>query len=332
MSKTIREFYSGDLTVRVSTDIDEEAAAFNAKYGKPNEPERHTILKFELYDDDGDLLYKSYVEPWARADLIQAGHRYTYEVLTPHVVDFVDEAIIMSKRAGHALRTRAEPDYDSSLTDRFVWRRRRGPPTRGAPRGLINAHEWEENRRSAELGAEHISDTRVAKRRTSRTRRDPDPWRNASDADAHAYRLAEVANRLQPSWPFPFATASIEAGDAFEVAADAWEEVGDGVKAEIRRDHARHHYIEAFLAMHPHLSYGFYVVRDDEAKKLAAAVGARPPREAVAAAGVKTRLSRVGPDIELHRIHLTPREREHLNQRRPWAYAVTGVRVTGVRR
>ena len=314
------------LTVRVSTDIDEEAAAFSAKYGKPNEPERHTILMFELYDDDGDRLYKSYVEPWARADLNQAGHRYTYEVLSPHVVDFVDEAIIMNKRAAHALRTRAEPDLDSALSDRFVWRRRRGPPTRGVPRGLINAHEWEENRRNAELGAEHISD----ERRMKRARRDPDPWRNASDADAHAYKLAEEANRTRfhsrlTRYRALFARNAKAAAEAFEVAADAWEEVGDyGDKVEIRKEQARHFYIESFLAMHPHLSSGYYLISDVEARHLAARIRSRPPRGT--ADFLRVPLTHVGPVIELHRLKLFTRELSEFKRKRPWAYAIARVR------
>ena len=322
MSKTIREFYSGDLTVRVSTDIDEEAAAFNAKYGKPNEPERHTILMFKLYDDDGALLYKSYVEPWARADLVQAGHRYTYEVLMPHVVDFVDEAIIMNKRAGHALRTRAEPDLDSALSDRFVWRRRRGPPTRGVPRGLINAHEWEEKHRSAELGAEHIADIRAAKRRASRARRasrDPDPWRNASDADAHAYRLLEIAHRTRANHLPTYPKRAKEAAEAFEVAADAWEEAGDDTNAVLRRAGADHWHREAFIFSHRPLSDGFYLVSDAEAQRLS---NGRPPRPGHFV------LFRLTPwslhPFELHRLELHVDER--LNKKRHWAYAVTGVR------
>ena len=331
MSKTIREFYSGDLTVRVSTDIDEEAAAFNAKYGKPNEPERHTILMFKLYDDDGALLYKSYVEPWARADLVQAGHRYTYEVLLPHVMDFVDEAIIMNKRAGHALRTRAEPDYGSALSDRFVWRRRRGPPMRGVPRGLIDAHEWEENRRSAELGAEHISDirsnTRAAKRKRT-TRRDPDPeWRNASAADAYAYKLAEVANRTRPQRSRPRFRASYErnakaAAEAFEVAADAWEVVGDKVKADIRKEQARHFYVEAFLTTHPYLSHGYYLISDTEARQLAAKMKSKPPREGF----LHVPLTHVGPEVELHRLELNAHELFAFNRKRPWVFAVARLR------
>ena len=331
MSKTIREFYSGDLTVRVSTDIDEEAAAFSAKYGKPNEPERHTILMFELYDDDGDRLYKSYVEPWARADLNQAGHRYTYEVLMPHVVDFVDEAIIMNKRAAHALRTRAEEpaDYHPGASgDRFVWRRRRGPPTRGVPRGLINAHEWEENRRNAELGAEHIADIRAAKRKRT-ARRDPDPeWRNALAADAYAYKLAEVSNRTRPQrtrsrFRASFARNAKAAAEAFEVAADAWEEVGDEVKVEIRKEQARHFYVESFLATHPYLTHGYYLISDAEARQLAAKVKSKPPSEG---RFLLVPLTHVGPGVELHRLDLSAHELFAFNRKRPWAYAVTGVR------
>ena len=217
MSKTIREFHSGDLTVRVSTDIDEEAAAFAAKRRrKPNEPERHTLLRFELFDDDGDVLYESFVDPHGGfADLAKAGHRYTYEVLMPHVEAFVDEALIMNRRAAHALRERAE---EAVLTpfqaDRFVWRRRRGPPTRGVPRGLIDPHEWEENRRNLELGAEHPSDVRAAKRRT-KARRDPDrqvvgykvmrydPQRREAVSMADSRQRFQLVRgvRIAPRWP-----------------------------------------------------------------------------------------------------------------------------------
>ena len=330
MSKTIREFYSGDLTVRVSTDIDEEAAAFSAKHRKPNEPERSTLLRFELYDDDGDLLYQSFVDPWAHADLNQAGHRYTYEVLMPHVVDFVDEAIIMSRRAGPALRTRAEetPAYvraPAYVPDRFVWRPRRGPPTRGIPRGLINAHEWEENRRNAELGAEHISD----ERRMKRTRRDPDPWRNASSADEHAYQLQQAAFRTRPQrqqarYRTSFARNAKAAAEAFEVAADAWEEVGDVVKAEIRRSNARRWYVETFTTLHSHLSHNYYLISDAEARQLAAKVNSKPPSEG---RFHLVPLTHVGPGVELHRLYLTDRELFEFGRKRPWAYAVAVARV-----
>ena len=231
MSKTLREFYSGDLTVRVSTDIDEEAAAFGAKWRKPTEPERHTMLLFELYDDDGDVLYEQYVDPFVHYDLDEAGHRYTYDVLMPHVERFIDEAIVMNKRAAHALRTRAEPVLlspwqtammGSAPLDQFIWRRRRGPPTRGIPKGLINAHEWEENHRNAELGAEHLSEIRATERRLAaerraklKVRRDPDrqvvgykvmrydPQRREAVSMADSRQRFQLVRgvRVAPRWP-----------------------------------------------------------------------------------------------------------------------------------
>ncbi len=154
-----------------------------------------------------------------------------------------------------------------------------------------------------------------------RAARDPDPWRNASDADAHAYRLNEDALRAPRS---RYAAATKEAAEAFEVAADAWEEVGDEVKADIRRDLAKRNYVESFLATHRHLSHGYYFVTDAEARRLASvAGGTRPPQQGDF---LQVPLSRVGPVVELHRLGLYTRELKELGRTRPWVYAVMGIR------
>lgn len=116
----------------------------------------------------------------------------------------------------------------------------------------------------------------------------------------------------------------MKAAEAFEVAADAWEEVDDKVKADIRRNMAKHFYVEAFLATHSHLSHGFYLITDAEARELALRMKSKPPR-----AGrfllVPLTMS-VGPGVELHRIELNERELWAHRRKRSWSYAIAGVR------
>lgn len=158
--------------------------------------------------------------------------------------------------------------------------------------------------------------------------RDPDPWRNASNADAHAYKLAEVANRTRPyrqhsRYRAVFARNAKAAAEAFEVAVDGWEEVNDKAKAEIRRGMARYFYVEAFLATHSHLSHGYYLISDAEARQLAAKIKSKPPSEG---RFLFVSLTHVGPGVELHRLDLNAHELFEFNRKRPWAYAVTGLR------
>ena len=157
-----------------------------------------------------------------------------------------------------------------------------------------------------------------------RASRDPDPWRNALDADEHAYRLADEAHwarRLQPLWRL--ARLTKEAAEAFEVAADAWEEVGDDVKASIRRDLAKQNYVESFLASHRRLSHDWYLVSDAEARQLAEASGMKLPDLGWF---VPVMLSRLGPRVELHRELLRSHEMADLKRKRPGVYLIGGVR------
>ena len=160
--------------------------------------------------------------------------------------------------------------------------------------------------------------------------RDPDPWRNASDADEHAHKLEQVAFRTRPQrqearYRASFARNAKAAAEAFEVAADAWEEVGDHVKAEIRRSDARSWYVKAFTTLHSHLSHDYYLISDAEARQLAAKVNSKPPTEG---RFHLVPLTHVGPGVELHRLYLTDRELFEFRRKRPWAYAVAVPRVS----
>ena len=154
--------------------------------------------------------------------------------------------------------------------------------------------------------------------------RDPDPWRNASDADEHAYKLQQVAfrtptQRTEGRYHPSFARNAKTAAEAFEVAADAWEEVGDETKAEIRRNNAHYFYVEAFIASHRYLSYGYYLVSDAEARRLSDGSPPRPGRF------IPFRFTPWGArPAELHRIWLT--DFTLPDRKRRWAYAVAGVR------
>lgn len=155
--------------------------------------------------------------------------------------------------------------------------------------------------------------------------RDPDPWRNASAANEHAYKLQESAHRTKTIRGY--ARAAKAAAEAFEVAADAWETVGDLAKADIRRASADHFYREAFVVTHDHLSHGHYVVSDREARSLVERVSRNV--SIVMPTGRTFYLVRISPWgrlVELHRTRLNEQEVDRLDRKRPWVYTVTGVR------
>lgn len=159
-------------------------------------------------------------------------------------------------------------------------------------------------------------------------RRDPDPWRNASVADDHAHKLEQVAFRTRPQrqqarFRAAMARNARAAAEAFEVAADAWEEVDELVRADLRRNNARRWYTEAFLMEHAHLSHGFYLITDAEARELASKVNRKPPPDGRL---LVVPLTPVGPEVHLHRLSLHERELWALRRKRPWVYAIAGVR------
>ena len=154
-------------------------------------------------------------------------------------------------------------------------------------------------------------------------RRDPDPWRNASVADEHAHKLEQIAFQTRPQrqqvrYRESFARNAYAAAEAFEVAADAWEEVDDTVKAKIRRDEARRWYMKAFITTHRYVRYGHHLLSDAEARELAARIRSRPPR---GEQFLSVPLSHVGPIVELRRLQLNEREMWEFRRKRPWVYA-----------
>ena len=149
--------------------------------------------------------------------------------------------------------------------------------------------------------------------------RDPaDPWRNASDADANTYRLLETVYQSRDPRGYP--KRAKEVAEAFEIAADAWEELGDVSRADYRRERADSWHREAFIFSHRHLSYGYYLVSDAEARRLSDGMPPRPGRFIL----FRFTPWSVGPRAELHRITLSVDEVP--DRKRRWAYAVLGVR------
>lgn len=158
-----------------------------------------------------------------------------------------------------------------------------------------------------------------------------DAWSDASVADEYAYRLQHEANRTSKHtnrMRALFARRSNAAADAFEVAADGWEIVDDHEKAEIRRELAAYHRGEAFTASHRHMSYGWYLVTDAEARRLARASGQPLPKPGYVQ---PVRLSYGGPFIELHRIQLSEQEKWTTQRKRSWAWAVGNIRTASHR-
>lgn len=153
-----------------------------------------------------------------------------------------------------------------------------------------------------------------------------DAWSEASSADEHAYRLQHEAQRTPMRTKRTrslFGRRSSEAADAFEVAADAWEAVDDQAKADIRRNSAAYNRAEAFLATHPHISYGFYLITDAEARKLARANAVALPKPGTFQ---PVRLGYAGPVVEIHRLNISPQEMWKFQRKRPWVWAILGVR------
>lgn len=162
-----------------------------------------------------------------------------------------------------------------------------------------------------------------------------DAFDDARRADAHARRLQDktIWSR-RTARAAVFARDMIAAAQALEVAADAWEEAGNLAFAEARRERAHDNYVAAFRATHSHLPPSwerrhdplFYPISDVEAGKLSRATGMRLPRKEKTSTVSAVRLSPWGAPVDLYRLRLLPAEQAWLRRKRPWTYALAGVR------
>ena len=158
-----------------------------------------------------------------------------------------------------------------------------------------------------------------------------DAFDDARRADAYAQRLQDktIWSR-RTARASVFARDMIAAAQALEIAADAWEEAGDLVSAQARRERAHDNYVAAFRATHSYLRSWerrrdplFYPISDVEAGRLSRAAGLRLPREGKFSV---VRLSPWGPLVEIYRLELLPAEQTQLGRKRSWTYALAGVR------
>ena len=142
-------------------------------------------------------------------------------------------------------------------------------------------------------------------------------------ADEHAFELvnrAIWAHRTKPGRVYARITKDV--AEAYEVAADAWEEAGDLGAADARRKLARSYYVRSFRASHDRVgsySSGWYLLSNIEAGRLATASKARLPKRGWF---VMVNLTPLGPSVELHHELLTEREMAIVRRKRPGAYLV----------
>lgn len=140
--------------------------------------------------------------------------------------------------------------------------------------------------------------------------------------DNYAFALEERALNGDLVDYTPRAT---DAAEAFEVAADAWESIGDMHRATLRRGYAKHFYRAAFAASHRQVGMGF-LVSDDEAHDAVARVTRNAPLRFPRREGefvlVRTPWDTL---VELHRHELDRRQRKLLGQKRSWVYVMRGL-------
>ena len=142
--------------------------------------------------------------------------------------------------------------------------------------------------------------------------------------DNHAFALEERAlHGTLDLTDYP--ARATDAAEAFEVAADAWESIGDHHRATIRRGMAKHFYREAFATSHRQIGMDF-LVSDEEARDAVARVTRNAPLRFPQSQGefvlVRTPWDALA---ELHRYQLDQRQREVLRHRRPWVYVLRGL-------